>query len=694
MAMATPATPASQDRPAAREEGQPPDRFDRIRYEDLSDEESWLRIGKGSFGSVYKGEYLGIEVAIKEVLPSTEYDVEKYMAREIALMQQARHPNVVQYLGLCLAPTAPTGAGADDEGLAPASKRILIISEYLPRGNLRQYILDRSLPFPWRLRISFATDIAHALAYLHARNTMHRDLKGENLLVSDNERLKACDFGLARVAQAVNGQGDDLQQQRKPSDMYTYCGTDGYMSPEILLGLPFDLRTDVYSLGILYIEIASRKLASQTTFVRRPPDYCLSHEEVWSSVSSVCPRSFVDLALECCDPDPDRRPDCKAILRRLRGIEQEVKELEARGLGDEDAHSRGAGTVGSHNVGSISFAGTLKRGSMTQSRRPAAPRLPSFEGAINLTRGSTFAPALAASSAGESGRLLGHARSRSGTEYTATTDNEDDDDDDDGEALFVLAQAEVPIDPTLAGAHDNDKYSTSVFRPSQFRAPYGRLGSTSGSQLPTLPASWIDASRFADASEDAGTATVIAAPPNIPVQALKDPISALTAQTTTLSVAEAVVDLKEADAVEDVFHSAFQEQPAALADSAEDATGVSGPPHRFSLIKPGLQRFLSSLTSPSASSSTSFSPTRGQRHQASESVSRGKCAQCSKGLGLMKAYLACDDCGLSSHIKCSDAVPPACAASSNSRPATPVTPRSPTAAVKPVRPAPLPPTIR
>lgn len=172
-------------------------------------------------------------------MPSTEYDVEKYMAREITLMQQARHPNVVQYLGLCLAPPAPPPSkddsddsdDSDRESAKPAadtSKRVLIISEFLPRGNLRQYILDRTLPFPWRLRISFATDIARALAYLHARNTMHRDLKGENLLVSDNERLKACDFGLARVAHAVvNGSDNDDADARKPSDMYTYCGTDG-----------------------------------------------------------------------------------------------------------------------------------------------------------------------------------------------------------------------------------------------------------------------------------------------------------------------------------------------------------------------------------------------------------------------------------------------------------------------------------
>ena len=87
-------------------------------------------------------------------------------------------------------------------------------------GNLRSYIADvsaddsvarsgadrRSMhpqkhkPFDWPLRVSFATDIARAVAYLHARNCLHRDLKGENLLITANNRIKVCDFGFARIA--------------------------------------------------------------------------------------------------------------------------------------------------------------------------------------------------------------------------------------------------------------------------------------------------------------------------------------------------------------------------------------------------------------------------------------------------------------------------------------------------------------
>lgn len=60
--------------------------------------------------------------------------------------------------------------------------------------------IQKRKPFDWPLRMSFATDIARAVAYLHARNCLHRDLKGENLLITANDRIKVCDFGFARIA--------------------------------------------------------------------------------------------------------------------------------------------------------------------------------------------------------------------------------------------------------------------------------------------------------------------------------------------------------------------------------------------------------------------------------------------------------------------------------------------------------------
>ena len=444
------------------------------------------------------------------------------------------------------------------------------------------------------------------------------------------------------------------------------------MSPEILLGEAFDLKTDIFSLGVLFVEIASRQLASNHTFVRQLPDYGMSHDEVRGSVSSNCPRSFVDLALECCDVDPTKRPDTKSILRRLRDVEQEVLELDARGLGDADAHTRGAHGATTRrtgplaaNVGSISFAGTTKRGSGKAygavggggrgTARPSAPRLPSFEGRVNLQSGSSFVGGGAATASVFSASIpssiqFGHARSSS-------RDTASYSDDEDSEVLLALADADVPIDELdmrpdsayLAAArgrsdrHDANidadavapeaEYSTTVVKPSRMfgngasggsrHRPYGRLASSSGStlpgaadapdegsgSLPSLPPSWLAASGRAaradeEQDEDEGTATVIAPSPpgqGSPARSAKGvddgqgAESFLTARTSTLSVADAVVGLPDVEKSasndvtvslepdeeeeEDVFHSTIQGPPTILEEPAQDA------PHRFSLIK-------------------------------------------------------------------------------------------------------------
>lgn len=237
------------------------------------------------------------------------------------------------YLGLSRAP--------DPDG------RIFIISEFIEGGNLRNYIHDKTKPFPWRLRLSFATDITRALAYLHARRCIHRDLKGENLLVTANGRLKITDFGFARIA----------ARNEEESKRLTFCGTDSYMSPEILLGNEFDLPTDIFSLGVIFSEIASRKLASEYTFKRSPPSFGLDEDEVRHLASPGCPPAFVQLCLDCVADDPKARPTTRAILDRLRDIEAEIL---ARPSEPDDVH-----------VGSVKF--------LTGMRRPGAgPRIPSF----------------------------------------------------------------------------------------------------------------------------------------------------------------------------------------------------------------------------------------------------------------------------------------------------------------------------
>ena len=248
-------------------------------------------------------------------------------------MKECRHPNICLFIGLSRAP--------------PPDNRIFIISEFIENGNVRLYIHDKAKPFPWRVRLSFATDVTRALAYLHARKCIHRDLKGENLLVTANGRLKVTDFGFARIA----------ARNEEESKRLTFCGTDSYMSPEILLGDEFDLPTDIFSLGIIFCEIGARKLADDSHFKRLPPSFGIEAEEVRKLMSSGCPPDFFQLCLDCLSTKPETRPTTRDILDRLRAIEAEVL---LRPNEDDDV-----------NVGSVRF--------MTGGKRPAhGLRIPSF----------------------------------------------------------------------------------------------------------------------------------------------------------------------------------------------------------------------------------------------------------------------------------------------------------------------------
>ncbi|KAF9122936.1 hypothetical protein BGW39_009394 [Mortierella sp. 14UC] len=264
----------------------------RIQWADLK---TYDIIGSGSFGRVFHGDLLGTEVAIKECVRSDSraFD-EKYFKREVDILKQSRHPNIVQFMGIC-----------------KRRKRFYIITEFLPMGNLRRWIQDDTKEFGWDTRISFAIDISLALAYLHHKNIIHRDLKGENLLISENMRIKVCDFGFSRV------EAKDAAEMSRIS----YCGTDGYMAPEILLGEDFDCSVDVFSFGVILAEMMARHVVDSQHFQRVAPDMGVSPDEVLFRAQPGCPIELGELAIHCVQPLPEHRPKLRDIVERLTAIE-------------------------------------------------------------------------------------------------------------------------------------------------------------------------------------------------------------------------------------------------------------------------------------------------------------------------------------------------------------------------------------
>jgi LIM domain kinase 1 len=169
-------------------------------------------------------------------------------------------------------------------------------------------------------------------------------------LVTANGRLKITDFGFARIA----------ARNQDESKRLTFCGTDFYMSPEILRGEEFDLPTDIFSLGIIFCEISARTLADDHHFKRSPPRFGIDKDEVYALANPGCPPAFLELCLECLAENPYARPTMRVVLDRLSDIEADVL---ARASERNDVH-----------VGSVKFMSNALDGK----RQGLNPRIPSF----------------------------------------------------------------------------------------------------------------------------------------------------------------------------------------------------------------------------------------------------------------------------------------------------------------------------
>eukprot|EP01103_Thecamoeba_quadrilineata_P019864 TRINITY_DN8252_c0_g1_i1.p1 TRINITY_DN8252_c0_g1~~TRINITY_DN8252_c0_g1_i1.p1 ORF type:complete len:519 (+),score=105.47 TRINITY_DN8252_c0_g1_i1:39-1595(+) len=256
----------------------------------MDDIELDKRIGGGSFGDVYCGKYFGTEVAIKKIKKEDKDDLllRKYVKRELAVSRFS-HPNLVGFIGV-----------------ADVSDFVYLVTEFVSGGNLRTRLKSNE-DISWRTRIKASSDAAKGLAYLHAKGVIHRDIKSKNCLVDENWKVKVCDFGFARA------------YNKKRSHM-SMCGTEDWMAPEVIQGLPYDEKADVFSYGIVLCEILTRMKVA-THFQRLPQDaFALDEDLIKSRAPIDAPKQFLDLALWCCNYYPDARPTIVQVIKALHEI--------------------------------------------------------------------------------------------------------------------------------------------------------------------------------------------------------------------------------------------------------------------------------------------------------------------------------------------------------------------------------------
>ncbi|RCV43513.1 hypothetical protein SETIT_9G299800v2 [Setaria italica] len=196
------------------------------------------KLGQGGFGAVYKGLFSdGQEIAVKRLASHSGQGFTEFK-NEVQLIAKLQHMNLVRLLGCC---------SQEDEKI--------LVYEYLPNKSLDFFIFDenkRAL-LDWSKLLAIIVGIAHGLLYLHKHSRLrviHRDLKPSNILLDSEMNPKISDFGLAKIFSSTNTQANTTRR---------VVGTYGYMAPEYASEGIFSIKSDVFSFGVLVLEILSGK---------------------------------------------------------------------------------------------------------------------------------------------------------------------------------------------------------------------------------------------------------------------------------------------------------------------------------------------------------------------------------------------------------------------------------------------------
>ncbi|ESQ34567.1 hypothetical protein EUTSA_v10009550mg, partial [Eutrema salsugineum] len=294
-------------------------------------------IGRGGFRTVYKGKMRdGIEIAVKRMDQSSigGKGIDEFEA-EVSVLTKVNHRNLVGLHGYCL----------------QGNERLLVY-HYMRQGTLSRHLFDWEdeglKQLDWTTRLTIALDVARGLEYLHTlarqnQSYIHRDLKPTNILLGDNMRAKVSDFGLVR-----------LTEEGKESFRTKSVGTHGYISPEYALTGRVTRKADVYSFGVILMELITgqkaldekrsednlhisiwfRKMLVDKDSSSKLIDMTIEvKEETRGSINEVA-----ELASHCCAKEPEQRPEMSHIVSVLTSLTEQKwipSELEEDKDGDD-----------------------------------------------------------------------------------------------------------------------------------------------------------------------------------------------------------------------------------------------------------------------------------------------------------------------------------------------------------------------
>ncbi|KAL3341108.1 hypothetical protein AABB24_025591 [Solanum stoloniferum] len=281
------------------------------------------KIGRGGFGIVYKGTLRnGMEVAVKTLSAESRQGLREFLT-EIETISDIRHPNLVELIGYCL----------------DGTNRILVY-EYLENKSLDRALFGSStsnVKLDWDTRAAICLGTGTGLAFLHEElvpHIVHRDIKASNILLDKDYKPKIGDFGLAKL---FPDNITHITTQIK--------GTTGYLAPEYVMGRQLTSKADVYSFGVLLLEIVSGRSSGSGTWQGQK----LLLESAWEFYEEgkllelVDPEmgdfpekevlKYIKVALFCTQEKANRRPMMSQVLDMLtRNIKLNEKELTPPGF--------------------------------------------------------------------------------------------------------------------------------------------------------------------------------------------------------------------------------------------------------------------------------------------------------------------------------------------------------------------------
>ena len=267
------------------------------------------KLGSGGMGDVYVAEdtRLNRRVAVKFL----RHEVADARASRGRILREARaaaalnHPNIVHIYSV-----------------EEAGDLVFITMELVTGRSLRQ-LLATGTGLPLAQTISFAAQMAEALACAHAAGIVHRDLKPGNVMITDDERVKILDFGVAKVLARISTQDPEgATMTGDDASVGHAVGTTGYMSPEQALGRALDARTDLFALGVVVFEMATGRAPFQGDTVAAVFDHLLNRRQPpLLTFNPTLPRSLEIIIDKALEKDPEHRyRSADEFLRDLRAV--------------------------------------------------------------------------------------------------------------------------------------------------------------------------------------------------------------------------------------------------------------------------------------------------------------------------------------------------------------------------------------